>query len=135
MPYKAPEDREIIVERGKIYGKIPAPKNVIIDHEIPHIHIDRQIYNEGVIRADPSSYRNLNGYSTAELKIVDKINDLPSHNIITITRPATPTYYIQKLEVVRPKTASAKPSSGPYSFSGPWATTYRSSYTGRRPNY
>ena len=103
---------------------------MIIDHEVPHIQINTHIYNEGVYRADPQSYRRLEG-TKAELKLVDKINEMPSQRIVSANRPATPNYYTEKMEVVRPKTPSAYTHSGPYNYSGPWNTTYRTSYNNK----
>jgi len=57
----------VIVERGKIFARMPTPKNVIIDHEIPNINVERHVYNEGTHRADPSRYRSLDGSTNADL--------------------------------------------------------------------
>lgn len=138
LPYQQPADRRVIVERGKTFARLPTPKNVIIDHEIPHINIEKNVYNEGTHRADPRSYSRLS--NNAELKIVDKIYDMPAHTTVVSdqSRPFTPSYYLQKLELVRSKTAVPselpKTAMGPYNYSGPWNTTYRSSYTGKRLN-
>ena len=143
MPYKPQPERPVIVERGKIYEKQPAPKNVIIEYERPAVNIEKQVFEEGVIRADPNSYLN-SSYSNAEVRIVDQITDLPARYTPTwqqpptttiVTRPLTP-----KARPVTPKTntliselnkTSTSTVRGPVSYSGPWNTTYRSSYTGR----
>lgn len=137
LPYQQPANREIIVERGRVYAKQPTPKNVIIDHEIPHMNIERHVYNEGTHRADPASYNYLNGQ--AELKVVNQIYDMPEHTlqVVNHSRPSTPKYYLKKLELVRSKTDmnyAPKTSMGPYNYSGPWNTTYRTSYTPKRTN-
>jgi hypothetical protein len=140
LPYKPLPDRQVIVERGKIYEKQPNPKNVIIEYENPRINIDRRVYDEGVLRADPRCYSSLESYRNyAEVRMVDKINDIPMPNAecyrqvtpaanYTVVRPITPKFS-------RPKTASGSlvinPPKGPTSYVGPWNTTYRSSYTGR----
>lgn len=144
LPYRQPDDRQVIVERGKIYAQHPQPKNVIIDHEIPNISVDQQVYNEGTFRADPSRNHYIDGRTrNAELQVVDKIYDLPSHTVqmTNQSRPSTPKYYLQKLELVRSKTQVPtmskelpKTAMGPYNYAGPWNTTYRSSYTGKRVN-
>jgi hypothetical protein len=56
LPYQKPADRQVILERGKIYEKIPAPKNVIIDYERPQVQVQRIVHNDGVMRVDPISY-------------------------------------------------------------------------------
>ncbi len=147
MPYQKPEDRQVIVERGKIFARMPTPKNVIIDHEIPNINVERHVYNEGTHRADPNRYKTLDGTTNAELKIVEKIYDLPSHtvHVSNQSRPTTPSYYLQKLEIVQKpqvllRSSTDMPSKlpntamGPFNYSGPWNTTYRSSYTGKKLN-
>lgn len=140
LPYQKPEDRQVIVERGKIYARAPTPKNVIIDHETPHVKIDRHVYNEGTFRADPDRNNVLDAAARAELQVVDKIYDLPSHtvHVSNQSRPTTPKYYLQKLELVRSKTDMPselpKTAMGPFNYSGPWNTTYRSSYTGKHVN-
>ena len=143
MPYRRPDDRQVIVERGPIYAQHPIPKNVIIDHEIPNISIDQQVYNEGIFKADPRRNSYLDGTTTnAELQVVDKIYDLPTHTVQVTnqSRPITPKYYLQKLELVRSKTQVPsttelpKTAMGPYNYAGPWNTTYRTSYTGKRVN-
>lgn len=136
LPYGKVPDREVIVQKGRVYAKQPTPKNVIIDHEIPHVAVERHVYNEGTYRADPSNYSYLNG--SAELKVVDKIYDMPEHTlqVVNHSRPSTPKYYLKKLELVRSKTDMncAQTSMGPYNYSGPWNTTYRTSYTPKRTN-
>ena len=144
LPYKPLPDRQVIVERGRIYEKQPNPKNVIIEYENPRINIDRCVYDEGILRADPRSYSSLESYrNNAEVRIVDRINDMPMPNVeyrrpmtpaanYTIVRPVTP-------KLSRPKTASGSlvinAPKGPTSYAGPWNTTYRSSYTGRKATY
>jgi len=142
-------DRQVIVERGRIYEKQPNPKNVIIEYENPNVNIDRRVYDEGVIRADPRTYSSMESYrNNAELRVVDRINDIPMPNasyshsytpapvstqhISVNTRPVTP-------KLSRPKTTSGSlvinAPKGPTSYNGPWNTTYRSSYTGRKGSY
>lgn len=139
LPYQQPADRRVIVERGKTFARVPTPKNVIIDHEVPHITIEKHVYNEGTHRADPKVYSRLDN-RTAELQLVDRIHDLPAHTTVVSdqSRPFTPSYYLQKLELVRSKTEMPsklpKTAMGPYNYAGPWNTTYRSSYTGKRLN-
>ena len=84
---------------------MPTPKNVITDHEVPHITIEKHVYNEGTHRADPKVYSRLDN-RTAELQLVDRIHDLPAHTTVVSdqSRPFTPSYYLQKLELVRSKT-------------------------------
>jgi hypothetical protein len=147
LPYKPLPDRQVIVERGRIYEKQPNPKNVIIEYENPHVNIDRHVYDEGVLRADPRTYSSMESYrNNAELRIVDRINDLPMPNSDSYqTRSYTPapTYYTSirpsTPKLARPKTASGSlvinPPKGPTSYVGPWNTTYRSSYTGRKSTY
>lgn len=147
MPYQKPEDRQVIIERGKTFARIPTPKNIIIDHEVPRINVEQHVYNEGTFRADPKQNHVLNTTTPSELRVVNKIYDLPSHtvHVSNQSRPVTPSYYLQKLEVMQsqPKFLRAstdmpsrlpKTAMGPYNYSGPWNTTYRSSYTGKRVN-
>lgn len=148
LPYQRPDDRQVIVERGKTFARIPTPKNVIIDHEVPHISVQQHVYNEGTHRADPYRNNQLYGSTNAQLKIVDRIHDLPNHTVYTSnqSRPTTPSYYLQKLEVMQSRPPALLRSStdmpsklpstamGPFNYSGPWNTTYRSSYTGKRVN-
>ena len=148
-------DRQVIVERGKIYEKQPNPKNVIIEYENPHVNLEKRVYDEGVIRADPRTYSSLESYrNNAELRIVDRINDVPMPNATEYTHvrsytpaPAHTTYQCQTQtlnrpvtpKLSRPKTASGSlvinPPKGPTSYNGPWNTTYRASYTGKRGSY
>lgn len=149
MPYKPLADRQVIVERGRIYEKQPNPKNVIIEYENPNVNIERNVYDEGIIRADPRTYSSMESYrNNAELQVVDRITDIPMPNaqystfksyaptsnqhISVNTRPVTP-------KLSRPKTTSGQmvinAPKGPTSYNGPWNTTYRSSYTGRRGSY
>lgn len=155
LPYKPLPDRQVIVERGRIYEKQPNPKNVIIEYENPNVNIERSVYDEGVIRADPRSYSSLESYrNNAEIRMVDRINDFPMPNAteyrtyapastqhITInTRPVTPKMSLNGING-RPKTASGSLvargpiAKGPTSYNGPWNTTYRSSYTGKRGSF
>jgi len=128
LPYKPQAERPVIVERGKIYEKQPAPKNVIIEYERPAVNIEKQVFDEGVIRADPSSYLN-SSYSNAEVRIVDQITDFPGSYTPTWQQPPTTTI------VTRPLTPKARPANisinelnktststvrGPVSYSGPW---------------
>ena len=144
MPYKPLPDRPVIVERGKIYEKQPAPKNVIIEYENPNVNIQRNVYDEGIIRADPNTYSTY-GLSNSEVRIVDKISDLPMANSqytsytpapvtsiqlpTQLTRPVTPKLTSSLLN--RPKSGATTVPRGPIAYTGPWNTTYRSSYTGR----
>lgn len=140
LPYQKPKDRQVIMERGKIYAQQPTPKNVIIDHEVPHVSIDQHVYHEGTFRADPERNHILDAAVRSELKVVDKIYDLPAHtvHVSNQSRPTTPKYYLQKLELVRSKTDMPselpRTAMGPFNYSGPWNTTYRSSYTSKNVN-
>ena len=144
MPYQPLPDRQVIVERGKIYEKQPAPKNVIIEYENPQVQIDRRVYDEGVIKInDPSLYTTAR--PNGELRVVEKITDLPVPNLVSTStvvypsRPYTPTINrttismndVSNLTKSRPKTCFTSPIKGPVSYNGPWNTTYRTSYTGR----
>ncbi|CAF1125904.1 unnamed protein product, partial [Brachionus calyciflorus] len=133
-----------IVERGRIYEKQPAPKNVIIDYESPRVNIDRRVYDEGIIKInDPDNY--VTARPNGELRLVNRINDLPITNLVssntiyqpqwTHVRPKTPSPFVSKSMVSltsRPKSSYVNsPIKGPYQYVGPWNTTYRTSYTGR----
>jgi len=131
LPYKAPADRQVILERGKIYQKLPVPKNVIIDYEKPNVNVERIVHNEGIIRAEPNIYTL--SQADGELKIVDRIYDLPPHssyNHLEQARSIPAKVHIGSMPAVRAKSAFGR-HSGPYVFNDPWRSTYKNSYTGR----
>ena len=77
MPYKPLPERQVIVERAKTFEKQPAPKNVIIEYERPNVCIDKQVFDEGVIRADPRNYNVYSSCGREEIRVVDNITDMP----------------------------------------------------------
>ena len=135
----------MIVERAKPVEKQPAPKNVIIEYERPGVCADKCVVDEGVIRADPRTYNSYQSCGREEVRVVDRITDLPVANGRALTqmqlyhpsaqqRPATPA---PAQSYPRPATAKINASGsnvvakGPVSYAaGPWNTTYRSSYKG-----
>jgi hypothetical protein len=142
LPYKSLPERKVVVERGKVYEKQPAPKNVIIEYERPNVQIDKQVYDEGVLRVDPRSYNLYSSNGREEVRVVDRINDLPvpTHRSSQqpvlyqhLTRPTTGSKLIQVVEPQPqpPALNSNVLAKGPVSYAGPWNTTYRSSYTGK----
>lgn len=144
LPYKPVPERKVIVERGKTYEKQPPPKNLIIEYEKPPIQVDKQICEEGVIRADPNTY--LSTRPCGEVAVVEKITELPQPNTVcapSLTRSYTPSaganVTTTSLHPLRSKTTLEQVSTstpppaarGPASFVSPWNTTYRTSYTGK----
>lgn len=138
-------DRQVIVERGKIYEKQPAPKNVIIDYEVPRVQIDRRVYDEGVYKINnPERYTSAR--PNGELRLVDRISDMPAPNATSYTttvykptwnpaRSVTPNKASQSLTDLRPKTSIVTSSiKGPIAYVGPWNTTYRTSYNAKGYN-
>lgn len=145
LPYKPLADRQVIVERGRIYEKQPAPRNVIIDYESPRVQIDRRIYDEGIIKVnEPQRYTSAR--PNGELRIVDRISDLPMPNATSYSttvyepttsyRAASSLTNLAEMSRPRPKTTHGAYSiiRGPVSYIGPWNTTYQSSYNGRSLN-
>lgn len=127
MPYKQPADRQVILERGKIHEKLPAPRNVIIDYEKPNVNVQRIIHNDGVIRVDPISYTL--SQPNGELKIVDKIYELPTQNMHLQQAKSIPAKtFVGSVPLARAKSALVR---GPTLQSDPWRSTYKTSYTGR----
>lgn len=140
-------DRKVVVERGKMYEKQPAPRNVIIEYDKPQIQVDKQVCEEGVIRTDPATYMSTR--PCGEMAVVEKITDLPQPNTLSgyqpsYTRSYTPSACTNSghanitATTVRSKTsldATTKTAPavarGPASFVSPWNTTYRTSYTGK----
>jgi len=134
----------VIVERGKTYEKQPAPKNVIIEYEKPPVQVEKQVCEEGVMRADPNTY--LSTRPCGEVAVVDKITELPQPNTScchpSMARSYTPSAAANvtatSLNPMRSKTSLEQTSvntppvaKGPASFVSPWNTTYRTSYTGK----
>jgi hypothetical protein len=134
LPYQPQPERPVIVEKAKLHPKLPAPKNVIIDYEHSNINIERQLVDEGIIKADPTKFIRID-QPNAELRLVDEIRDLPApsarytpNRLAPVTqRPVTPKLTSSVSTPTIPK--------GPVSYSGPWNTTYRSSFTGRSFGY
>lgn len=105
------------------------PKNVIIEYEHPPVSLERQVFDEGVLRANPSDYNMVR--TNGELRIVDKINDIPSSNP-GIVRTYQPLYTNASSTYATPRASQQLTTvRGPTQYLGPWNTTYRSSYTGR----
>jgi hypothetical protein len=132
----------VIVERAKVYDRPAHPKNVIIEYENPRVNVEKQVYDEGIIRVDPNTY-NRTGVN-GELRIVDRITDLPIPNATSYQPPAnlsssvpyttqvnTSLSDLSRVNTTNYLTSSAPVARGPASYVGPWNTTYRSSYTGR----
>lgn len=82
MPYKSVE-RPVIVQKIKPQNKCPTPKNVIIEYEKPKAVAIRQVIEEGVFRVDPATYQSS---SNGEVRIVDRITDLPIENSRFLTQ-------------------------------------------------
>lgn len=78
MPYKTVE-RPVIFQKIKQSPQQPVPKNVIIEYETPKAIAVRQVIEEGIFRVDPATYQN-NPISNGEVRIVDRITDLPIEN-------------------------------------------------------
>ncbi len=57
LPYGARAERRTIVQRAPPLAQYNPPRNVIINYEGPKACIIRQIHKHGVIRCDPSAYR------------------------------------------------------------------------------
>lgn len=141
LPYKPLPERQVIVERGKTWEKQPAPKNVIIEYERPNVIVDKRVYDEGVIRADPCTYNSYSSCGNEEVRVVDHITDLPVPNAAgqpppvqwTSSRPVTS--YARECEKPKQQISASGSSviaKGPVTYgAGPWNTTYRSSYTSR----
>lgn len=131
LPYKPPGERPVLVERGRTYERQPPPKNVIIEYEHPTVNLERQIFDEGVLRADPANYNRV-GYN-GELRIVDKITDLPTANSAFAAQTYQPMWSNASSSYATPRDYPSPMSTarGPTQYMGPWNTTYRSSYTGR----
>ncbi len=132
MPYKAVADRQVIIEKGKIYSKLPTPKNVIIDYERPNVNVQRIVQNEGIIQAEPSTY-NITTRPNGEIKVVEKIYDLPpqSTSLHLEQAASTPAKRLNSSYTPIVRTKSAAVLRGTYNYNDPWRSTYRSSYTGR----
>lgn len=80
LPYKAIE-RPVIVQKIKhVTQKPPTPKNVIIEYEKPKAVAIRQVIEEGVFRVDPTTYQTSTAPGGGEVRIVDRITDLPIEN-------------------------------------------------------
>jgi hypothetical protein len=149
LPYKPLPDRQVILERGRMYERQPDPKNIIIDYEQPRVNIDRRVYDEGVIRADPRTYSSMESYrnNAHEVRVVDRITDAPmanssysSYPVQTYSRPASTYNRAVTPLLSRPKTSSGPMiigggPKGPAGYNGPWNTTYRSSYNGKGRHY
>jgi hypothetical protein len=56
-----------------------APKNIIIEYERAKAVVERQVVEEDVIIVDPNTYQ-LEAPENAELRIVDRINELLNEN-------------------------------------------------------
>ena len=71
------KDRQVIVERAKVAPKQPAPKNVIIEYENKQRGVDRIVFDDGVIRANPASHSLSRpmSRSNAEIRMVERIGD------------------------------------------------------------
>lgn len=144
-------ERRVVVERGKMYEKQPAPKNVIIEYEKPPVQLEKCVSDEGVQRADPNTYLSTRPFA-GDVTVVDKINDLPQPNagfssfnpsMLVNTRSYTPsaaacapnvtTTTMRSKTSLEPTMVSSPPSGakGPASFVSPWRTTYQTSYSGR----
>jgi hypothetical protein len=145
------KDRQVIVERAKLAPKQPAPKNVIIEYENKHRGVDRVVFDDGVIRADPFTHNRSRpmSRSNAEIRVVDRITDFSAANNTQATPRATTVHLHQEsnytpqeqanIERVMnyptqqykpkqaPKYQTAEPH-GPTAFLGAYSTTYRSSY-------
>lgn len=70
----------MIIQRIKPAPLAPAPKNVIIEYEKPKSVSIRQVIEEGIFRADPATYQCSSAHSNGEVRIVDRITDLPIEN-------------------------------------------------------
>ncbi|RNA21205.1 hypothetical protein BpHYR1_024281 [Brachionus plicatilis] len=78
LPYKNVE-RPVIIQKIKHVQQQPPPKNVIIEYETPKAVAVRQVIEEGIFKVDPTTYEK-NPISNGEVRIVDRITDLPIEN-------------------------------------------------------
>ncbi|CAF0719722.1 unnamed protein product [Brachionus calyciflorus] len=78
LPYKTTE-RPVIIQKIKQAPQQPSPKNVIIEYDTPKAVAVRQVIEEGIFRVDPATYE-INDASHGEIRIVDRITDLPIEN-------------------------------------------------------
>jgi len=142
LPYQETKERPVIVEKAPQYETVRPPKNVIIEYESPKAHSEQVVVDEGVFHADPNTHNATS--SVGEVRIVDKITDLPMNysKYLTNRRPqstqsissSTPSL----VQYNQPQFSQAEPASQyrttTYNYPGAYTTTYRSSYTHASPN-
>ncbi len=129
----------MIVEKAKPIERAPAPKNVIIEYERPNVCVEKQVTDEGVVRADPRTYNPYNSCGREEVRVVDRITDLPVTNVhqsgYRLMSASHGGNLNQVYQQARPATSRINASGssvlakGPATYTGPWNTTYKASYS------
>ncbi|CAF1251627.1 unnamed protein product [Rotaria magnacalcarata] len=76
LPYKKVK-RPILLEKAPPQPPVPPTRNVIIEYEPLKAYTVRRVIEEGVFRVDPTQYSNYSAQTDGNVRIVDRIDDLP----------------------------------------------------------
>ncbi|CAF4507153.1 unnamed protein product [Rotaria socialis] len=76
LPYKKVK-RPILLEKAPPQPPVPPTRNVIIEYEPLKAYTVRRVIEEGLFRVDPTQYTNYSAQADGNVRIVDRIDDLP----------------------------------------------------------
>ncbi|CAF4423237.1 unnamed protein product, partial [Rotaria socialis] len=69
--------RPILLEKAPPQPPVPPTRNVIIEYEPLKAYTVRRVIEEGLFRVDPTQYTNYSAQADGNVRIVDRIDDLP----------------------------------------------------------
>ena len=93
LPYKKVK-RPVLLQRAAPLPAVPPARNVIIEYEPLKAYTVRRVIEEGVFRVDPQQYQAYESHSAGDVRMVDRIDDLPppSEEILRVLRDYNPAY-------------------------------------------
>ena len=93
LPYKKVK-RPVLLQKAPPLPVIPPTRNVIIEYEPLKAYTVRRVIEEGVFRVDPQQYQTYESHSPGDVRMVDRIDDLPppSEEIMRVLRDYNPSY-------------------------------------------
>jgi hypothetical protein len=93
LPYKKVK-RPVLLQKAPPLPVVPPTRNVIIEYEPLKAYTVRRVIEEGVFRVDPHQYETYESHSGGDVRMVDRIDDLPppSEEIMRVLRDYNPSY-------------------------------------------
>ena len=76
LPYKKVK-RPVLLQKASPLPPVNPTRNVIIEYEPLRAYTVRRVIEEGIFRVDPEQYAAHNTHADGDVRIVERIDDLP----------------------------------------------------------